>query len=345
MIFSKQMKSLDRRFFAFRRHMSFLNRLYNYLSGINVDNSLYSTQERSIIRGLSQDAINKILAPTQKNDSSHVIPKIIWIYWHSGFETAPDVVKLSVQSWKKMNKNYDVRLIDDKNIVDHLGFEFNMAFQLSSVRCLLPTKADILRLHLLSRFGGVWVDATTFCLKPLDSWIDKASLICRLFNFKQKDNITRPIEAWFIAAPQSSPIINDALQQYVEFIIKPRKISLFVSGKVALLERLLSKEELMSPLLPSVSYRAETHGFMPYFSVAYFFFQALKNNLSSHELEIYLRQDAQKIMTNNYALTKDPFSEFENAYVSKQTYVSSYINSDLYKKRRDMLLNRLRSMD
>ena len=345
MYFSKQLKSLDRRFYFFRKHISFLNRLYNHLSGINIENSLYSPQKRNEIRALSQDAIDKILAPTQMKKSSLAIPKIIWIYWHSGFNNAPDVVKLAVQSWVKMNKDHDVRLIDDKNIVDHLGFEFNTAFQLSSVRCLLPTKADILRLHLLSRFGGIWVDATTFCLKPLDSWIDKASLTCRLFNFKQKDNITRPIEAWFIAAPQSSPIINDVLKQYMEFIMKPRRISLFVSGKVALLERLLSKEELMTPLLPSVSHRAESYGFMPYFSVAYFFLQALKNNLSAHELEIYLRQDAQKTMTNNYALTKDAFSEFENAYVSKQTYVYSYINSDLYKKRRDTLLNILKNID
>ena len=51
------------------------------------------------------------------------------------------------------------------------------------------------------------------------------------------------------------------------------------------------------------------------------------------------------VIRNNYALTKDPFSEFENAYVSKQTYVSSYINSDLYKKRRDVLLQRLEKIN
>lgn len=33
--------------------------------------------------------------------------------------------------------------------------------------------ADILRMELLNQNGGVWVDATLFCIKPLDSWINK----------------------------------------------------------------------------------------------------------------------------------------------------------------------------
>lgn len=345
MLFSKQIKSLDRRIYPFRKKFSFINRLYNHLSGINVDNSFHSSQKREIIRMAAQEAIDRILEPTQVVDLSNEIPKIIWIYWHSGFETAPDVVKLAIRSWMKMNKNYEIKLLSDESLPNQLGFDFNIAFQLSSVRCLLPTKADILRLHLLSKFGGVWVDATTFCLKPLDSWLNAARNSYDTYNFRQKNNITRPIEAWFIAAKQGSPIINDVLSQYVNYIIKPRKVSLFISGKVPLLENILSNVELASPLSPEVSYRAEEYGFMPYFSVAYFFYDALQRNLSKQELEIYLRQDENKRMPNNYALTKDPFSEFENAYVSKQTYVSSYINSDLYKKRRDMLLNRLRNMD
>lgn len=345
MLFSKQIKSLDRRIYPFRKKFSFINRLYNHLSWINVDNSFHSSQERERIRMAAQESIDKILEPTQAAGLSNEIPKIIWIYWHSGFEHAPDVVKLAVNSWVEMNRNYEVKLLSDENLPEELGFDFNIAFQISSVRCLLPTKADILRLHLLSRFGGVWVDATTFCLKPLDSWINAASNLYHIYNFKQKNNITRPIEAWFIASKQGSPIINDVLNQYISYIIKPRRVSLFVSGKVPLLEDLLTKEELTSPFSPSVSYRAEKHGFMPYFSVAYFFYEALQRNLSKQDLEIYLRQDENKRMPNNYALTKDPFSEFENAYVSKQTYVSSYINSDLYKKRRDVLLQRLEKIN
>lgn len=343
MIFSKQIKSLDRRFFVLRKNSSFFNRLYNHLSNINVENSFHILKTKKEIINKSHDAIERLLAPTKDIGMSKDIPKIIWIYWNSGFGNAPDVVKLSIQSWQKMNPDYEVKLLSDENLYEYLGFDFNMAFQLTSVRCLLPTKADILRLYLLSRYGGVWVDATTFCLTPLNTWLPSATAHCHLFNFKQKNNPTRPIEAWFIASPQGSAIINDVLKQYVDYITKPRKISLYISGKVPLLEKLLTKEELISPLDPSVSYRAEKVGFMPYFSVAYFFYKALKEHLSEQQLEVYLRQDDNRIMTNNYALTKDPFSEYENAFVSKQTYINSYTASELYKKRKEVLKKRLSS--
>jgi Mannosyltransferase OCH1 and related enzymes len=342
MIFSKQLKSLDRRFFFFRKHIPLLNRLYNTLSKINIENSIHFTKAKNELLKKSRDSIEKILAPTRYNGTSNDIPRTIWIYWNSGFENAPDVVKLGVESWQKMNPDYDVKLLSDENLYEFLGFDFSMVFQLSSVRCLLPTKADILRFYLLSRYGGVWVDATTFCLKPLNLWLPLAASHCHLFNFKQKNNPTRPIEAWFIASPQGSEVINDVLQQYIDFITKPRKISLYISGKVSLLEKLLSKQELTVPLDPSVSYRAEKIGFMPYFSVAYFFYESLKNKLSKQQLDIYLRQDNSKMLTNNYALTKDPFSEYKNAFVSKQTYINSYIASDLYKKRKELLEERLR---
>lgn len=341
MIFSKQIKSLDRKFYALRKHIPFLNRLYNQLSEININHSLHSAEEKQDIQQKAQDAIQQLLAPTQQTNSSHDIPKIIWAYWHSGFENAPEVVKLGIRSWQHMNPDYEVKLLSNNNLCDYLDFDLNIVFQLSSVRCLLPIKADILRLYLLSRYGGVWVDATTFCLTPLNTWLPEATAHCHLFNFKQKNNPTRPIEVWFIASPQSSAIINDVLKQYITYLTKPRKISLFISGKVSLLEKILTEEEINTPLDPSVSYRAEQHGFMPYFSAAYFFYQALKNHLSEQQLDIYLRQDSDRVLTNNFALTKDPYSEYEKAYVSKQTYIQSYSKSELYQRRKAFLMQRL----
>jgi len=341
MNFSKQMKSLDRRVYFFRNKIKLLNTLYNHFARVNVQDSFFSLEKKSALLNKAYKAKEQLLLPTEVDNSSKHIPKIIWMYWHSGFDSAPPVVKLSVQSWQKMNPDYEVRLLCDSNLHDVLGFHFNDVFYASSVRCLFPTKADILRLHLLSRFGGVWVDATTFCLKPLTTWLPLASSICDLFNFKQKNNPTRPIEAWFIASPQGSAIINSVLRQYLEYITKPRLITLYISGKIPLLEKVLYDEEKSRPLEPAVSYRAEKFGFMPYFSVAYFFYQALKDNLSKQQLDIYLRQDTDIQLTNNYALTKDNFSEFENAYVSKQTYVNSYTSSELFKKRVTLLKQKL----
>lgn len=345
MKFPKLMKSLDRKFGKMRKKSAFLNKCYNHLADINVEHSFHSAKKTAEIKQASEQAIQQLLAPTKQPSDSKALPKVIWMYWHSGFDTAPEVAQLAVKSWQVMNPEYDVRLLDDSNLESYLGFDFKAVFQSMSVRCLFPTKADILRLYLLSRYGGVWVDATTFCMTPLNEWLPQALAPCGVFNFKQKNNPTRPIEAWFIAAPQGSPVIGDVLAQYVEYLNKPRAYTLFISGKVPLLNRILSEEEQQQPLGADISYRAENYGFMPYFSVAYFFFEAIKRHLSEQQVAMYLRQDEPNAMTNLYALTKDPFSEFENAYVSKQTYIESYLKSDLFQQRKAVLMKRMQQVE
>ncbi|WP_417884169.1 capsular polysaccharide synthesis protein [Vibrio rumoiensis] len=73
-------------------------------------------------------------------------------------------------------------------------------------------KSDLLRLYLLSQYGGIWADATTFCLNPLSNWLDDNAKHCNIFLFKHEDNNTRPIEVWFIASPKASAIICKTLQ-------------------------------------------------------------------------------------------------------------------------------------
>lgn len=351
MKFPKLMKSLDRKFGKLRKKSAFLNKCYNHLSDINVEHSFHSAKYKAEIKQAAAQAVQQLLAPTkqtsdskQSNDSP-VLPKIIWMYWHSGFDNAPEVTQLAVQSWQKMNPDYEVRLLNNVNIAEYVDADFDMAFRNTSVRCLLPIKADILRLYLLSRYGGVWVDATTFCMTPLNDWLPQALAPCGIFNFKQKNNPTRPIEVWFIAVPAGSPVINDILTQYLEYLNKPRELTLFISGKVPLLNKVLTEEEQHRPLGAEISERAEKYGFMPYFSMGYFSFEAIKRHLSESQVAMYLRQDEPNAMTNLYALTKDPFSEFENAYVSKQTYIESYLKSDLFQQRKAVLMKRMQQVE
>ncbi|MGM0857555.1 MAG: capsular polysaccharide synthesis protein [Pseudomonadota bacterium] len=72
---------------------------------------------------------------------------------------------------EKLNPEYEVVLLNDESIKSTLGFEFNAIFEICNKRLTLENKADLLRLYLLSRYGGAWVDATTFCVKPLEEWL------------------------------------------------------------------------------------------------------------------------------------------------------------------------------
>ncbi|WP_194090105.1 capsular polysaccharide synthesis protein [Vibrio hibernica] len=341
MKFSKQIKSLDRRIATLRKYSSTINKLYNHILNININHSFHSEVQKNKLAENANQSINKLLEPTKILRNNNNIPKIIWIFWDSGFDNAPDVVHKSVYSWKEMNPDYEVKLLSNDNLDKYLDFDFNCMFYLSSIHCLPAIKSDILRLYLLSKYGGVWADATTFCLQPLSFWLKEASSYCGLFTFRHKYNNTRPIEVWFIASSKASPIINNTLAKIVDYIFKSREYSLFISGKLSLISNTLIGDDV--PQNSQTIINAEKLGFMPYFSTGYFFYESLEEHLSSEKLSIFLRSTNDIKITNNHALTKDDFNIFSHSLVSKQTYTNSYMESALYKTRLQYLYSQLES--
>lgn len=96
--------------------------------------------------------------------------KTIYICWLQGFNKAPNVVKRCVQSWKYYNPDWNIILIDYTNLKDYIDIEkYIPDIFLKSIE--KPHFSDIVRCILLKNYGGLWADATTFCNKPLNSWL------------------------------------------------------------------------------------------------------------------------------------------------------------------------------
>ena len=121
---------------------------------------------------------------------SDSLPKKIWFLWLQGINSAPVVVKKCYESWIKHNPNWELILVDKNSISEYIPFKLgNITKQALS---------DILRIHLLAQHGGVWVDATCFCMKPLDDWLyDNMNTGFFAFNKPAPD---RMIASWFIAS-------------------------------------------------------------------------------------------------------------------------------------------------
>ena len=115
----------------------------------------------------------KILCNTQPKDTSSgtstALPNIVWIFWGQGLEQAPDLVKHCVASWREMNPSWDVRVLTEATAEPFLRQAAMPWERLDTFP--LAKKSNILRLRLLTEHGGVWADATTFCLQPLNEWL------------------------------------------------------------------------------------------------------------------------------------------------------------------------------
>jgi hypothetical protein len=126
-------------------------------------------------------------------------PKTIWFLWLQGLANAPLVVRQCYESWIKHNPGWNVILLDEKNISDHISIK--------SGDITPQAFSDILRINLLAKYGGVWVDATCFCNKPLNEWLFDY-MDCGFFAFN-KPAEDRMISSWFIAADKNNYIINE----------------------------------------------------------------------------------------------------------------------------------------
>lgn len=138
--------------------------------------------------------------------------EVVWIYWSQGFSQAPALVTKCVQSWRTLNPDYDIRLLDSSSIKDYL----DMGEVLASDRikkASFAAKSDVIRINLLAQHGGIWVDSTLMCMQPLDQWLEKDYSFFAFSN----PGPDRMLSSWFLAADRSSYIVKEwqaASQQY-----------------------------------------------------------------------------------------------------------------------------------
>lgn len=87
----------------------------------------------------------------------------IWICWWSGVENAPELVKQCVRSIIKNAGKHPVYLITEKNYGEYLSIPEYILEKVEKKQMGLAHLADYLRVCLLEKYGGLWMDATLFC--------------------------------------------------------------------------------------------------------------------------------------------------------------------------------------
>lgn len=126
------------------------------------------------------------------------------MYWAQVWLQAPELSQRSRLSWERRNPGWTVLAMDLPAIDALLGPDWRKVDLPDSIT---PTALfNLVRLALLERFGGVWADATTFCVRPLDEWIDRHAE-SGFFAF-DRPGPDRDLATWFLAARQGSTIIR-----------------------------------------------------------------------------------------------------------------------------------------
>jgi Capsular polysaccharide synthesis protein len=91
--------------------------------------------------------------------------RIIWAYWDKGLQGMPEICRHSVKSWQVRNPDWRVIILDDNNYQQYVGVS-DLPTTFFSLK--VQHRSDLLRLAVLIRYGGLYLDASTLVFKGFD---------------------------------------------------------------------------------------------------------------------------------------------------------------------------------
>ena len=104
--------------------------------------------------------------------------RTIWMFWDKGIDDLRRQASAAykrdyecVLGWRLLNPTWTVRVLDDataRALSPHYRREAERGF------VSIQAQSDVLRVSLLSRYGGVWADISLCPVKPLDDFLDVA---------------------------------------------------------------------------------------------------------------------------------------------------------------------------
>lgn len=109
------------------------------------------------------------------NVAATKIPKTIYMFWETGWETATKMAQLAQGTCRDMNPGYRFVALDGTTadeLVDRSSYIPNEVWNKITVQA----RSDILRAMILYRHGGIWTDASLFCSVPFDQWLHELEL-------------------------------------------------------------------------------------------------------------------------------------------------------------------------
>jgi len=90
----------------------------------------------------------------------------LWVYWElkNGAQKPPDYIELCFETIKKNSmKNFNLIFLNEKTIFNYLS---SLRKDINELPIALKT--DYIRVLLLEKYGGLWMDADIIMLNPLD---------------------------------------------------------------------------------------------------------------------------------------------------------------------------------
>lgn len=147
-----------------------------------------------------QNPYIELLQHTQSNK--------VWVCWLQGMDDAPVLVKRCYESLQKYLENREIIVITSKNFYEYVTFPEYILQKYESGIITKTHFSDLLRLELLIKYGGLWIDATVLCTSNnIPEYILNSDLFVYQILKPGLDGKSQTISSWLMSACSNNKIL------------------------------------------------------------------------------------------------------------------------------------------
>lgn len=140
----------------------------------------------------------------------------VWMLWYTGFDTAPLLVKKCIEKVKSI-EGIELVLLDKSNLREYIQFPSHIERLLKLGNIPIQIFSDIIRFNLLSKYGGIWCDATVYITH--NDFLPKLS-DRKFYSAKYTPNWLFTEGKWtsfFVASGKENPLVCAQLDAFYEY--------------------------------------------------------------------------------------------------------------------------------
>lgn len=196
---------------------------------------------------------NNIFGMLNQIDNWEPVRKTVWGFWDSGEDNLPAFNKYAVDHWRTMLEpaGYEIRILnlkegDKDNAITVLGGKGLLPSNWNNLDNIVKpftgpdgnqvkmvpsiVKSDLIRLALLEKFGGIWMDTSNALLRPLDTIVvddlNASNKTVAGYVMDRYASADSPrvdgipvdgMENWLIVAKRGSPLIKAWRKAFVDY--------------------------------------------------------------------------------------------------------------------------------
>jgi hypothetical protein len=143
-------------------------------------------------------------------ETANSYPDKIWTMWLQGVENAPEIIQKCIASVQNQHGD-ELIVLTDKNISHFVDVPHFIAEKHKKGIISNTFYSDIIRFLIIEKYGGLWLDGTTFLLGKIPDYIRFADI----FFYRNLDKTMCSIGV--IAAKPHNPLISKTINVMLEY--------------------------------------------------------------------------------------------------------------------------------